>query len=104
MCVCVCVCWGGRLSPVPAVLAGLTVLLHDGGEAEQGELLQQVELGSRLTVDLQGGGSHARTVRVLEAVPAKLPAGSHKTRVYISLRHHTNWDAFSTPKNPLNPK
>lgn len=52
---------------------GHGVLLHDGGEVEEGALLEEVELRSRLAIDLQGSRVQAGPVGVLEAVPAKFP-------------------------------
>lgn len=62
-------------SPCPGLLVGHGVLLHDGREPEQGALLEQVELGRGLAVDLQGGRVQAGPVGVLETVPAQLSAG-----------------------------
>lgn len=43
--------WEYAISPVPAMFAGVRVFLQDGGQSQEAEFLQQVELGSRLPVD-----------------------------------------------------
>lgn len=40
-------------SPAPALFMGHSVLLHEGCEPQQGDLVQQVDLAGKLPVDLQ---------------------------------------------------
>lgn len=48
-----CLAWPKRHSPYPGLFVGHGVLLHEASEPQQGALVKQVDLASKLPVDLQ---------------------------------------------------
>lgn len=74
--------------PVPALLAGWGVFVHQSGEFEQGEFLQQQELGHWLVLHPWTGGQGGQA---LLAGPVQLLAHSAEhTGTCTQFQHSTN--------------
>lgn len=74
-------------SPAEAMFVSRGVLLQQGCELKQGQLLQQIHLQHRLAADLELSRGQAGTMGVLEAGPTEfLGPGEQKRR-----RHERRW-------------
>ena len=75
--------------PVPALLTGRGVFVHQSGEFEQGELLQQEELGHRLVLHSRTGGQGGQA---LLAGPVQVLAHSagHTAETTDKFTHKTH--------------